>query len=117
MPVKRPIGRETDFEELDVLFCRVLEQLPGDAFDNLRRGDAVLKDGEGCQHGFEVLQLVIDFDVLVQFVDIIRRQLQFVFFRNVNDRLRADRAFEVTVDFGLGDVVVFGVEVFHDEIS
>jgi hypothetical protein len=44
------------------------------------------------------------------------RQLQVVFFRNVNDRLRADRAFEMDVDLGFGDVVVFRVEVFHKQI-
>ncbi len=52
--------------------------------------------------------------MLIQFVDIIGRQFQIVFFGNINDRLCADRPFEMAVDFRLGDIVVFWVEVFHE---
>jgi hypothetical protein len=51
--------------------------------------------------------------VLIQFVDIVGRQSQIVFSCDIDDRLRTDRTLAVTVDLGLRDIVVFGVEVFH----
>lgn len=40
-----------------------------------------------------------------------------VFLRDVDDCLRADRTLKMAVDLGLGNVVVFGVEVFQGKAS
>ncbi len=111
--MKRPIGRETHFEKFDVLSRRIFEQLPCDTLNNFRRCDAVLKNLEGFQHSIQILHLIIDFDMFVQLTDFIRRQLQVVFFGDINDRLRTDRAFEMNMNFRFWDIVVFGVEVLH----
>jgi hypothetical protein len=64
----------------------------------------------------EITHLIVDFDVLIQLISFIRRQIKIILFGHVDDRLRADRAFEMDVDFGLGNSVVFWVEVFHGSL-
>jgi hypothetical protein len=74
-----------------------------------------LENGKGFQYSLQVTQLVIDFHILIQFTGFIRRQFQVVFFGDINDRLSADRAFKVAMDFGFWEVIIFGIEVFHEK--
>jgi hypothetical protein len=57
--------------------------------------------------------LVIDFDMFVQLGGIIRRQLEVIVPRDVNESLRADGAFEVEVNLRFRQDVVFGIKAFH----
>jgi len=113
MTAKGPVGGEAHFEEPDVLDGGVFEQLPGDAFHNFWRGNAVLEDSKGREHRMQVMHLVQHFDMLIQLVRFVGWERQIVFLCNVNDRLRADRPLEMTMDLRLGDVVVTRVKVFH----
>src|SRR5205823_1110710 len=110
---KRPIGRETDFEELDVLPGGVLKHFFGDALHDCRRGDALARDAEGLQNRLQIAELLIDFNVRVESGNVVSGQFQGVFAGNVNDRGRADGPFEMTMELGFGEVAVFWVKAFH----
>jgi len=59
-----------------------------------------------------ILELVIDLDMWVERRHLIRRQAQVVLAGDLNDRARADCAFEMTVDFRFGQVVIEGSKDF-----
>jgi hypothetical protein len=53
--------------------------------------------------------------MLIQLTGLKRGQTQTILPGNINDCLRADRTLQVAVDFRLGNVVVSGIEVFHNK--
>ena len=113
MAAERPVGREADFEQFDVLLSDILEQLTGNALHHRRGRDALPRDAKGFQNGPQVLELVIDLYPRVESGHIIGGQFQAVFAGNVDNRRCAHCPFEVTVNLGFGETVVLRVKTFH----
>ena len=73
-----------------------------------------MSDGKRFQNGGQAFELVVDFNVRVESGRVVGGQLQIMLPGDVDNRFSANGAFEMAMEFGFGNGVVFWVEAFHE---